>query len=69
MTHLCMLRGDVDIRAICDIDHEMTNTTLNIIKKSGNKPPDIYKKNEHDFLNLKTEMIILGTLLHLGVAS
>ena len=52
MTHLCMLRGDVDIRAICDIDHEMINTTLNIIKKSGNKPPDIYKKNEHDFLNL-----------------
>ena len=32
MTHLCMLRGDVDIRAICDIDHEMINTTLNIIK-------------------------------------
>ena len=34
MTHLCMLRGDVDIRAICDIDHEMINTTLNVIKKS-----------------------------------
>jgi len=52
MTHLCMLRSDVDIRAICDIDHEMINKTLNIIKKSGNKPPDVYKKNEHDFLNL-----------------
>ena len=52
MTNLCLLRNDVDIKAICDIDSEMINKTLNIIKKAGGKPPDVYKNGQHDFLNL-----------------
>ena len=52
MTHLSLLRNDVDIKAICDIDTEMINKTLNIIKKGQGNPPDVYKNGEHDFLNL-----------------
>ena len=52
MTSLCLLRNDVDIKAICDIDPEMINKTLSIIKKGGGKPPDVYKNGQHDFLNL-----------------
>ena len=52
MTNLCLLRNDVDIKAICDIDSEMINKTLDIIKKAGGKPPDVYKNGQHDFLNL-----------------
>ena len=52
MTNLCLLRRDVDIKAICDIDSGMINKTLNIIKKEGGKPPDVYKNGQHDFLNL-----------------
>ena len=52
MTHLSLLRNDVDIKAICDIDSEMINKTLNIIKKGQGNPPDVYKNGEHDFLNL-----------------
>ena len=52
MTNLCLLRNDVDIKAICDIDSGMINKTLNIIKKAGGKPPDVYKNGQHDFLNL-----------------
>ena len=52
MTNLCLLRNDVDIKAICDIDSEMINKTLNIIKNAGGKPPDVYKNGQHDFLNL-----------------
>ncbi len=52
MTHLSLLRNDVDIRAICDIDSEMINKTLNIIKKGQGNPPDVYKNGDHDFLNL-----------------
>ena len=33
-------------------EHIIDNRPGYKIKKSGNKPPDIYKKNEHDFLNL-----------------
>ena len=52
MTNLCLLRNDVDIKAICDIDSEMIYKTLSIIKKLGGKPPDVYKNGQHDFLNL-----------------
>ena len=52
MTHLCLLRNDVEIKAICDIDYEMINKTLNLIKDAGAFPPDVYKNGEHDFLNL-----------------
>jgi len=52
ITHLSLLRNDVDIKAICDIDSEMINKTLNIIKKGQAPPPDVYKNGEHDFLNL-----------------
>ena len=52
MTHLCLLRNDVEIKAICDIDYEMINKTLNLIKDAGVFPPDVYKNGDHDFLNL-----------------
>jgi len=52
MTHLCLLRNDVEIKAICDIDYEMINKTLNLIKDAGAFPPDVYKNGDHDFLNL-----------------
>jgi predicted dehydrogenase len=52
ISSLCLIRRDVDIKAICDIDPAMINSTLNIIKKAGGKPPDVYKNGEHDFLNL-----------------
>lgn len=52
MIYLSLLRKDVDIRAICDIDPEMINKTLNIIKKGEGPPPDVYKNGENDFLNL-----------------
>ena len=52
MTHLCLLRNDVEIKAICDIDYEMINKTLNLIKDAGAFPPDVYRNGDHDFLNL-----------------
>ena len=52
ISNLCLKRRDVDIKAICDIDSGMINNTLNIIKKAGGKPPDVYKNGQHDFLNL-----------------
>ena len=52
VSNLCLKRSDVDIKAICDIDSAMINKTLNIIKREGGKPPDVYKNGQHDFLNL-----------------
>ena len=52
MIHLSLLRKDVDIKAICDVDSEMINRSLGIIKKGQGQPPDVYKNGDHDFLNL-----------------
>jgi hypothetical protein len=48
----CLTMQDVEIPAICDIDHEAMNNALDLVEKSGRKRPADYSKNEEDYLNL-----------------
>ena len=43
---------EVEIPAICDIDNEMIDNALKILKEGGKPVPQIYKNGEEDFLNL-----------------
>ena len=42
MLQLAAQRSDVDIAAICDIDDHMISLALDVIKRQGNPPPDVY---------------------------
>ena len=47
-----LLRKDVNIVAICDIDPNRINIAKNLISKAGQKTPKTFGINEHDYKNL-----------------
>ena len=47
-----LLRDDVTIMAICDIDQERIGLNLDLVEKSGKKKPTVFGKNEMDYKNL-----------------
>src|SRR4051812_31366571 len=47
-----LLRKDVTIPAICDIDPERIVIAQDLITKAGFKKPEVYSKNDHAFLDL-----------------
>ena len=49
---LASKRQDVLIPAICDIDQNMINRTLKILKRNEKEEPNIYNNGDDDFLNL-----------------
>lgn len=65
--HLGMLlmRNDVEVTAICDIDARMLQMSTDLIKKSGNKMPKIYTGNDYAYRKLleaeKVDGVIIAT--------
>lgn len=49
---LALNREDCVVKAICDIDQEMLDRTLNMISKSGKNKPDVYKDGERAYLKM-----------------
>lgn len=47
-----LLRNDVNIIAICDIDKRRNVNALEIIAKAKQKKPEVFEKNEFDYRNL-----------------
>ncbi|WP_430965548.1 Gfo/Idh/MocA family protein [Spongiimicrobium sp. 2-473A-2-J] len=47
-----LLRKDVNITALCDIDESRIEIAKDLIAKSGAKPAKIYGKNDYDYRNL-----------------
>ena len=47
-----LLRDDVNVAAICDIDQERISLNLDLMDKAGQKKPDIFGKDELDYKNL-----------------
>ena len=47
-----LLRKDVEITAICDIDPNRISIALDHIKKAGQKNPEVFGKDEYDYRNL-----------------
>lgn len=47
-----LLRDDINITAICDIDIKRTNLAVELITKKGYKKPLIFGKDEYDYRNL-----------------
>ena len=52
MINLFLVRPDVEISAICDIDDKMIEMTKEIFRKKGRPIPKIYNRDENDYLNL-----------------
>lgn len=61
----CLLRSDVDITAICDIDERRNKIALELISKAGQKKPKVFAKNEYDYRNLlelsEVDAVIIST--------
>jgi len=47
-----LLRNDIVINAICDIDPRRISLSLDLIGKAGQKKPEIFGDNEYDYKNL-----------------
>lgn len=47
-----LLRSDVDVTAICDIDSRRIDIVQNLIKKAGKAKPAVFGKDEYDYQNL-----------------
>lgn len=47
-----LLRDDVQITSLCDIDPNRIDLCLNKIKKAGTPKPQIFGKNDYDYRNL-----------------
>ena len=47
-----LLREDVSIAAICDIDPLRVDLNLELIQKASQKKPRVFGKNDHDYRNL-----------------
>ena len=45
-----LLRSDIEITAICDIDPKRITLTLDKIKESGYKKPLVFGKDEYDYI-------------------
>jgi hypothetical protein len=58
-----MYRDDVDIVAICDIDPDAINRSLDLVKKAGRKDPVVYGKTESDYLNMLKRDDIDGVVI------
>lgn len=47
-----LLRDDVNVAAICDVDPERIKLNLDKMDKAGFKKPEVFGKNEYDYRNL-----------------
>lgn len=47
-----LLRDDINITAICDIDPKRTSLAVELITEKGNKKPLVFSKDEYDYKNL-----------------
>ncbi len=47
-----LLRDDVNIVAICDIDQDRITLNLDLMDKAGQKKPEVFGKDELDYKNL-----------------
>jgi hypothetical protein len=47
-----LLRDDINITAICDIDPKRTKLAVELITEKGNKKPLVFGENEYDYKNL-----------------
>lgn len=60
-----LLRDDVNIVAICDIDQDRISLNLDLIKESGKKKPAVFGKDAYDYRNLLAlndlEAVIIAT--------
>lgn len=60
-----LLREDIEITAICDIDKVRTDMALASIKEAGQKPPKVYGSNAYDYRNLleldNVDAVIIST--------
>jgi predicted dehydrogenase len=60
-----LLRNDIVITAICDIDPKRISLALDNINKKGQKKPEIFEKNDYDYRNLlatkDVEAVIIST--------
>lgn len=60
-----LLRDDVEITAICDIDPKRIDIALKHIEKAGFKKPEVFGKSEYDYQNLlalkNVDAVIIST--------
>lgn len=60
-----LLRDDVLVTAICDIDSKRISMALESISKAGQKKPEVFGKNEYDYRNLlalkEVDAVIIAT--------
>ena len=60
-----LMRKDVNITAICDVDPSRINIAKNLISKSGGKVPQVFGKNDYDYRNLlelkEVDAVIIAT--------
>lgn len=60
-----LLRQDIEVTAICDIDDNRNKIALELIKKAGFTAPKVFNKNEYDYRNLleleEVEAVIIST--------
>ncbi len=60
-----LLRNDVNVVAICDIDKRRDAIALEMISKAGQKKPKIFGKDEYDYRNLlalpEVDAVIIST--------
>ncbi|MEL4308208.1 Gfo/Idh/MocA family protein [Joostella sp. CR20] len=58
-------RGDVEITAICDIDPSRIDIANKKITEAGRKKPQVFGKDEHDYLNMleleEIDAVIIST--------
>ncbi|TRZ41864.1 Gfo/Idh/MocA family protein [Robertkochia solimangrovi] len=58
-------RNDTEITAICDIDSDRVDIALKLLEKDGRKKPQVFGKNEMDYLNLlaskEVDAVIIST--------
>ncbi len=60
-----LMRDDIDITAICDIDERRNTIALEMIAKAGYKKPKVYAIDEYDYQNLlelpEVDAVIIST--------
>lgn len=49
---LLLRRDDCEVRAICDVDPQAIAASMDMVKKAGKPVPEVYQKNDTDYLNL-----------------
>ena len=60
-----LLRDDVNVVAICDIDERRNTIALEMIAKAGQKKPQVFGKNDFDYRNMlklsEIDAVIIST--------